>query len=86
VCGLADARALVKEELAHGERVVLCATHALIFRKSGTFARTTTELKAKIGEKRRRAERRESFPCDELGAKLTAGFAGERRTGGDRRR
>jgi hypothetical protein len=86
VCGLADARALVLTALAGGERVSVCATHELVHRRSGVAAATIAELRAMLGEKRKRSERRESFLCDELGARLTAGFAGERRTGGERRR
>jgi hypothetical protein len=86
VCGLSDARALVKAQLEGGARIVLCATHALLHQKVGALAKSAPELKARIGERRHRAERRDSFPCDELGAQLTAGFAGERRTGSQRRK
>jgi hypothetical protein len=85
VCGLSDARALVKTELADGQRVVVCATHALVHQKLGFKARSVEELRTTSRERRRPSGRRESFPKDELGAMLTAGFAGERRNGTDRR-
>ncbi len=79
VCGLADARALVKTELANGRRVIVCATHELIHRRLGSKASSVDGLRATARERRGLSERREVFPCDELGAMLTAGFAGERR-------
>jgi hypothetical protein len=85
VCGLSDARALVKTKLATGARVVVCANHALMHERMGGAAASVDVLLAMAREKRKPAERRESFPKDELGAMLTAGFAGERRTGTDRR-
>jgi hypothetical protein len=85
VCALVDARALVETELATGERVIVCATHELVHKRTGTKAATVHELRELVGERRGRA-RRERLPCDELGAMLIAGFAGERRAGADRRR
>jgi hypothetical protein len=85
VCALVDARALVETELATGQRVVVCATHELVHRRSGTKATNVHALRELVGERRARP-RRERFPCDELGAMLIAGFAGERRAGSDRRR
>jgi hypothetical protein len=85
VCALADARALVEVQLANGERVVLCGTHELVHRRAGAKAASVHALREMVGERRARS-RRERLPCDELGAMLTAGFAGERRAGGDRRR
>ena len=85
VCKLADARALVVTELANGKRVVVCATHALVHERLGKRASNETELVRAARERRRPAERRESFPADELGVALIAGFAGERRAGNDRR-
>jgi hypothetical protein len=85
VCGLDDARALVMTELDGGKSVIVCATHALIHRTLGGTSRTVEELKANVRDRRRPGERRESLPCDELGAMLLAGFAGERRAGSERR-
>jgi hypothetical protein len=86
VCALVDARALVETELANGERVIVCANHELLHRRSGAKATDVHALRALVGERRSRIARREHLPCDELGAMLIAGFAGERRAGGDRRR
>jgi hypothetical protein len=66
--------------------VTVCATHARIHLSCGGKAKDLAELRALTAERRRRAERRESLPCDELGAQLIAGFAGERRANADRRR
>ncbi len=85
VCGLSDARALVKTSLASGDKVIVCANHALVHERAGGKARSVAALAALSREKRKKSERRESFPKDELGALLTAGFAGERRAGYDRR-
>jgi hypothetical protein len=86
VCALVDTRALVETELASGERVVVCGTHELIYKRAGGKAADVHTLRELVGERRGRLERRERLPCDELGAMLTAGFAGERRAGNDRRR
>ena len=75
----------MKTALATGQRVVVCATHALVHDQQPIKAATVEVLSGMCREKRRPSERRESFPKDELGAMLTAGFAGERRTGTDRR-
>jgi hypothetical protein len=85
VCGLSDARALVKTRLAGGTVVVVCANHALLHERMGGKAADVAALVAISRENRKPAERRDGFPKDELGAMLTAGFAGERRAGGDRR-
>ena len=85
VCGLSDLRALVKTKLATGAHVIVCANHALLHERVGGRAASVEALVAMGKDKRKPAERRESFPKDELGALLTAGFAGERRNGTDRR-
>ncbi len=84
VCGLADARALVMTKLKGGASVVVCATHALVHERMGGGAASVADLQKMAREKRRPSERRESFAKDELGAMLTAGFAGERRAGSRR--
>lgn len=75
----------MKTKLAGGSHAVVCANHALMHERMATRAATVEALQAMAREKRKPAERRESFPKDELGAMLTAAFAGERRTGTDRR-
>jgi hypothetical protein len=88
VCGLSDARALVKTKLGTGDQrvvVVVCANHALLHERMGGKAASVAALMAMASEKRKPQERRDSFPKDELGAMLTAGFAGERRVRTDRR-
>ena len=83
VCGFADARGLFDVRLVGGVRTVLCGSHALMHRRGRVQATTEAQLKELL-RNRRETERRESG-IDELGAKLTLAFAGERRTGSDRR-
>ncbi len=85
VCGLCDVRALVTLRLAGGVQVTVCGTHELMHRRMGGVTRTLSELRAKMKERRRPAERRESIPGDELGMALSAAFAGERRAQSRRR-
>ena len=76
LCKLQDARALITVKLAN-EAVTLCGSHALIYRRTGRFARTLGELREMLRDRRGRERRARSV--DELAAKLTAAFAGERR-------
>jgi hypothetical protein len=85
VCGTSDARTLVEVPLAdgvNGAKAVLCGSHALMLQRIGTPARTEADLRAALGDRRGRRDRREEG--DELGAALTAAFQSARRTG-DRR-
>ncbi len=75
----------MKTKLATGKSAVVCANHALMHERLGGGAASVEALVAMSREKRKPSERRESFPNDELGAMLTAGFAGERRVSSDRR-
>lgn len=84
VCGAADARALVEIALVGGARATLCGSHALMHRRAGSTARTTTELCAALRERRGRRDRR-GGDADALGAALVEAFNGERRRP-DRRR
>ena len=86
VCGLCDVRALATLRLTGGAQVTVCGTHELMHRRIGGTVRTLEELRAKMKERRKPDERRESLPGDELGNELTAAFAGERRGAGQRRR
>lgn len=83
VCGTSDARALVDVALVGGLRATLCGSHALMHRRSTAQARTESELRELLRDRRGRRERRRDG--DELGAALTAAFSGDRR-GADRRR
>jgi hypothetical protein len=76
VCKLRDARALITVKLA-SEEVTLCGSHALMYRRTGRFARTRAELRELLRDRRGRERRARAH--DELAAMLTAAFAGERR-------
>ncbi|HXX69021.1 MAG TPA: hypothetical protein VEK07_17675 [Polyangiaceae bacterium] len=83
VCGNSDSRALSDVELESSTRVVLCGSHALMYRRSGARPRSESELRALLRDRRGRRDRRHDG--DELGAALTAAFSNDRR-GTDRRR
>jgi hypothetical protein len=78
VCQASDKRTLVEVLLVGGARATLCGSHAIMHRRSTVQARSARELREVLGDKRRRAERRDDSG-DELGAALTSAFAGERR-------
>jgi hypothetical protein len=82
VCGVDDGRALVDVRLRGGSPAILCGTHALMHERSGATARTASELRRKLGDRRDRADRRHEG--DELGMRLVTAFNRERRSA-DRR-
>jgi hypothetical protein len=82
VCGASDSRALVEVSLVSGVKTILCGSHALMHSRTGGVAASEADLRASLGERRGRRDRR--MDGDELGAALTAAFSGVRRTG-DRR-
>src|ERR1019366_5089783 len=85
VCGAGDARALVEVVLIGGSRATLCGSHALMHRRSPEQARSTSQLREMMGERRGRADRRGTGPDgDELAAALAAAFSGDQRVA-DRR-
>jgi len=84
VCGELDERALSTLKLVDGSRVFVCGTHDLIYRRSGETASTVEELCAIARDRRERGARRDVG--DELGARLTSAFSGDRRSGQERRR
>ena len=84
VCGQKDARTLSKAALKGGSTVTVCGSHELAYKRLGTKAASSSDLKRMLAD-RRDSERR--LPeADELGAQLSAAFSGERRAGADRRR
>jgi hypothetical protein len=83
VCGARDERALVQVLLVGGSATTLCGSHALMHRRSGQGQRTVPELRASLGDRRGREDRRHDG--DELGAALAAAFGSEKR-GPQRRR
>lgn len=85
ICGFSDERGLVESRLASGEHVVLCGTHDMMHRREPAAAKGILDLKAKIGERRQRRDRR-GRGGDELGLELESAFAGSRRIWRDRRR
>jgi len=78
VCQASDRRALVEVVLIGGARVTLCGSHALMHRRSTVQARSPEELRARLGDKRARPDRRDDGD-DALGAVLASAFATERR-------
>jgi hypothetical protein len=90
VCDASDARMLIVVPLSSGESTVLCGSHALMYRRGGEQVATVEELRARVRDRRAADERRmprdrRIGEIDELGTKLTAAFAGERRAAGERR-
>jgi hypothetical protein len=84
VCGETDSRALATTRLARGDVVVVCGTHELIHQRSAARARTIVELRALVGERRDRPERR-AMGGDELGEALSAAFTKRELRTSDRR-
>jgi len=82
VCGACDQRMLTTVELAGGDATTLCGSHALLYRRAGTLARSIGELRATLEERRETTRRREDG--DELGERLVAAFTKDRR-GAERR-
>ena len=81
---------LISVPLSDGAMTTLCGSHALLYRRGGEQAATVTDLRDKLRERRAPRERRAQSDrtvgeVDDLGAELTAAFAGERRDAGDRR-
>jgi hypothetical protein len=80
VCGATDARALAEIVLIGGERATLCGSHSLMHRRSVTQARSASQLREMLGERRARSDRRAvGRDGDELAAALTAAFSGDQR-------
>jgi hypothetical protein len=82
VCGASDARALIGVVLIGGYRATLCGSHALMHRRSSAQARSASQLREMLSDRRERCERRSSG--DELACALAAAFSGDRRVA-DRR-
>jgi hypothetical protein len=81
---------LISVPLADGSQATLCGSHALVYRRGGEQSPSVAELRAKLCEKRAARDRRARADrsigeVDDLGAQLTAAFAGERRDANDRR-
>ena len=85
VCGESDARALGTTRLTTGELVAVCGKHELMHRRSPHTAKSQTELKTMLLDRRRARDRR-GLPKDELGAQLTEAFSEHQRATFDRRR
>lgn len=83
VCGNSDSRSLADVELEGAARVVLCGSHALMYRRMNARSSSASELRVLLRDRRGRRDRR--YDGDELGAALTAAFSSDRRTS-DRRR
>jgi hypothetical protein len=87
VCGDRDARALSSTRLAGGELVTVCGTHELMHRRATATARSLTELRALVMNRRTTEDRRGagSEEYDELGQKLALAFSSDRRAHVERR-
>jgi hypothetical protein len=77
VCGASDARALVGVVLMGGMPATLCGSHALMHRRSSPQARSASQLRELLGDRRDRRDRRGEG--DELAAALSAAFSNDRR-------
>jgi hypothetical protein len=91
VCGTRDQRVLCTILLSGGVKATVCGSHELVYLRSQRRPTTVRELRQTARDRRERTERRrvtkdDVFAADELASRLTAAFAGERRTGSDRRR
>jgi hypothetical protein len=91
VCGTRDQRVLSTILLAGGVTAVVCGSHELAFWRAVRRPTSVGELCQTVRERRERTERRrpardDVYGADELAARLSAAFTGERRTGSDRRR
>jgi hypothetical protein len=90
ICGATDARILVDVALTKRTTAVLCGSHAVMRERIAPTSTNLEELRAVMRDRRRPAERRGRVDrslgeIDELGASLSAAFAGERRAVGARR-
>jgi len=88
ICTVSDERGLTKVSLADGTEVTVCGTHQLMFYRSGILFRTLGDMRAYLGERRRRRDRRDGVGGDALAMQLVEAFAsnGNRRAASDRRR
>ncbi len=77
VCGASDSRTLVDIHLVGGAPATLCGSHAIMHSREGTRARSESELRELLRDRRGRRDRRELG--DELGIALTQAFNDERR-------
>ena len=85
VCGESDARSLSEVVLVGGCRTTLCGSHALMHRRSAVQARSTSQLRQLLADRRLRSDRRGvDRDGDELAASLAAAFSGDKRVA-DRR-
>jgi len=84
VCGSHDARTLSSTTLASGAVVIVCGSHALAHGRLGRPARSASDLREMLGERRSPADRRDG-DTDELARDLALAFNPERRTAGRRR-
>ena len=88
VCGASDARGAATTRLSTGEVVVVCGTHELMHRRSPKTARSVSDLKSLLKNRRSVRDRRSlrgSDEGDELGTQLSEAFATDQRNASDRR-
>jgi len=80
ICGLGDARALVRVDLPGGAKATLCGSHDLMHRRAGAPATSLAELRGLFGDKRRTERRGGKGELDELAETLSAAFCRDRRS------
>lgn len=80
VCGSQDARILSSTALSSGATVVVCGSHALAHGRQKRPARSVSELRAVLTERRSPSDRRASV-TDELAQSLTLAFNADCRDG-----
>ncbi len=88
VCGANDARGAATTRLSTGELVVVCGSHELMHRRSSKTARSVSDLKSLLQDRRSMRDRRSlrsGEEGDELGAQLSEAFAIDQRDASDRR-
>ncbi len=88
VCGANDARGAATTRLSTGEVVVVCGSHELMHRRSAKIARSVSDLKSLLSNRRSMRDRRSlqsGEEGDELGAQLSEAFATDQRNKSDRR-
>jgi len=87
ICGARDSRTLCCTTLTTGSSVIVCGSHAVAHDRAPRRARTVSELRLMIGERRDPCDRRARFAgeVDELAVGLSTAFSRERRDAERRR-
>ena len=78
VCGADDARTLSSTVLASGAVIIVCGSHAVAHARASWSAKSLTELRVMLADRRANRDRRGAHPgnVDELAAGLATAFSG----------